>query len=146
MGYQGEHKYEDIINLPHPTSWGHPRMPLKDRAAQFAPFAALTGHEAAIKETTRLTDEKEILSDEVIAILNEKLNIIAENLGTDQTVQITYFVPDEKKAGGAYVTYSGIVKKIDLYEHMLIMTDGTGIPIGQISEIEGEAFAENFED
>lgn len=146
MGYQGEQKYDDIINLPHPTSARHPRMTLKDRAAQFAPFAALTGHEAAIKETTRLTVEKEILSDEVIAILNEKLNIIAENLGTDQTVQITYFVPDEKKAGGAYVTYSGIVKKIDLYEHMLIMTDGTGIPIGQISEIEGEAFTENFED
>ena len=146
MGYQGEQKYDDIINLPHPTSARHPRMPLKDRAAQFAPFAALTGHEAAIKETTRLTDEKEILSDEVIAILNEKLNIIAENLGTDQTVQITYFVPDEKKAGGAYVTYSGIVKKIDLYEHILIMTDGMVISIGQISEIEGEAFTENFED
>ena len=130
-------KYDDIINLPHPTSLRHPRMPLEDRAAQFAPFAALTGHEAAIKETARLTDEKENLSDEVIAILNDKLNIIAENLGTDQTVDITYFVPDEKKTGGAYVTYSGIVKKIDLYEHILIMTDKTVIPIGQISEIEG---------
>ena len=130
-------KYDDIINLPHPTSMRHPRMPLEDRAAQFAPFAALTGHEAAIKETARLTDEKENLSDEVIAILNDKLNIIAENLGTDQTVDITYFVPDEKKTGGAYVTYSGIVKKIDLYEHILIMTDKTVIPIGQISEIEG---------
>ena len=139
-------KYDDIINLPHPTSSGHPRMPLEDRAAQFAPFAALTGHEAAIKETARLTDEKENLSDEVIAILNDKLNIIAENLGTDHTVDITYFVPDEKKTGGAYVAYSGIVKKIDLYEHILIMTDKTVIPIGQISEIEGELFGDIYED
>ena len=140
MSYQDEHQYDDIINLPHPTSKRHPRMPLEDRAAQFAPFAALTGHEAAIKETARLTDEKENLSDEVIAILNDKLNIIAENLGTEQTVHITYFVPDEKKTGGAYVAHSGIVKKIDLYEHILIMTDKTAIPIGQISEIEGELF------
>ena len=146
MSYQDEHQYDDIINLPHPTSSGHPRMPLEDRAAQFAPFAALTGHEAAIKETARLTDEKENLSDEVIAVLNDKLNIIAENLGTDQTVDITYFVPDEKKTGGAYVTYSGIVIKIDLYEHILIMTDKTVIPIGQISEIEGELFGDIYED
>ena len=145
MSNQDEHKYDDIINLPHPTSARHPRMPLKDRAAQFAPFAALTGHEAAIKETARLTDEKENLSDEVIAVLNDKLNIISENLGTEQTVEITYFVPDDKKAGGAYVTHSGIVKKIDLYEHILIMTDGTVIPIGQISEIEGELFGDMYE-
>ncbi len=145
MSYQDEHKYDDIINLPHPTPRNHPRMPLEDRAAQFAPFAALTGHEAAIKETARLTDEKEILSDEVIAILNDKLNIIAENLGTDQTVDITYFVPDEKKAGGAYVTHSGIVKKIDVYERVLIMADGTVVPIGQIREIEGELFGNIYE-
>lgn len=145
MSYQDEHKYDDIINLPHPISSRHPRMPLEDRAAQFAPFAALTGHEAAIKETARLTDEKEVLSDEVIAILNDKLNIIAENLGTEQMVQITYFVPDEKKSGGAYVTHSGIVKKIDYYERILIMTDGTVIPVGQISEIEGELFKDMYE-
>ncbi len=138
MGNQDEHKYDDIINLPHPTSKKHPRMPLEDRAAQFAPFAALTGHEEAIKETARLTDDREILSDEVIAVLNDKLKIIAKNLDTEQTVQITYFVPDDKKSGGAYVTHSGIVRKIDLCEHILIMTDGTVVPIGQISEIEGE--------
>ena len=145
MSYQDEHKYDDIINLPHPTSRNHPRMPLEDRAAQFAPFAALAGHEAAIKETARLTDEKEILSDEIISILNDKLNVIAKNLGTEQTVQITYFVPDEKKSGGAYVTHSGIVRKLDLYEHILIMTDGTVIPIGQISKIEGELFGDMYE-
>ncbi len=87
-----------------------------------------------------MTDDKEILSDEVIAVLSDKLNIIAENLGTEQMVQITYFVPDEKKSGGAYVTYSGIVKKIDCYEHVLIMADGTVIPVGQIRGIEGELF------
>ena len=124
--------YEDIINLPHPVSKNHPQMPLRDRAAQFAPFAALTGHDAAIKETARLTDERLELSEEVIAQLNE---IIRNNIGIEQKVSITYFIPDAKKAGGSYVTYSGIVKKIDEYEHTIIMTDQTVIPIEQISEI-----------
>ena len=140
MSNRENHKYDDIIHLPHPISKKHPRMPLSDRAAQFAPFVALTGHDASIRETARLTDEKELLSDEVIALLNEKLEIIAQNLGTEQIVQITYFVPDEKKAGGAYVTHSDVVRKIDLYEHVLIMTDGTVIPIDQIRGIEGELF------
>lgn len=83
------HKYDDIINLPNPTSKNHPRMSLYARAAQFSPFAALTGHEAAIRETARRTDEKEILSDEVIAGLNEKLRIIAENIEKGQIVTIT---------------------------------------------------------
>ena len=125
--------YEDIINLPHPVSKNHPQMPLRDRAAQFAPFAALTGHDAAIKETARLTDERLELSEEVIAQLNEKISIIRNNIGIEQKVSITYFIPDE--AGGSYVTYSGIVKKIDEYEHTIIMTDQTVIPIEQISEI-----------
>lgn len=80
MENQDNHSYDDIINLPNPTSTKHPRMPLSDRAAQFSPFAALTGHEAAIKETARRTDEKLMLSDEVIAELNEKLKLIAEPL------------------------------------------------------------------
>ena len=126
--------YDDIINLPHPVSKNHPQMPFRDRAAQFAPFAALTGHDAAIKETARLTDERLELSEEVIAQLNEKINIIRNNIGIEQNVSITYFIPDAKKAGGAYVTYSGIVKKIDEYEHTIIMTDQTVIPIEQISE------------
>ena len=125
--------YEDIINLPHPVSKNHPQMPLRDRAAQFAPFAALTGHDAAIKETARLE-----LSEEVIAQLNEKINIIRNNIGIEQNVSITYFIPDEKKAGGSYVTYSGIVKKVDEYEHTMIMTDQTVIPIEQISDIKCE--------
>ena len=116
--------YDDIINLPHPVSKNHPQMPLRDRAAQFAPFAALTGHDAAIKET--------------IAQLNEKINIIRNNIGIEQKVSITYFIPDAKKAGGSYVTCSGIVKKIDEYEHTIIMTDQTVIPIEQISDIKCE--------
>ena len=130
--------YDDIINLPHPVSKKHPQMPLRDRAAQFAPFAALTGHDAAIKETARLTDEKLELSEEVIAQLNEKINIIRNNIGIEQNVSITYFVPDAKKVGGSYVTCVGIVKKIDEYEHTIIMTDQTVIPIEQISDIKCE--------
>ena len=137
-------KYDDIINLPKPTSTKHPRMPLSDRAAQFSPFAALTGHEAAIKETARRTDEKLMLSDEVIAELNEKLNLIAETIGTQQRVRITYFVPDNKKAGGAYITCSGCVKKFDEYEHTVIMEDKTVIPIEQISDIDGEMFRDMY--
>lgn len=133
-----------LFNLPNPTSKKHPRMSLSDRAAQFSPFAALTGHEAAIKETARLTNEKLMLSDEVIAELNGKLNLIAETIGTQQLVRITYFIPDNKKAGGAYISCSGYVKKIDGYEHTVVMEDKTAIPIEQISDIEGEVFGDMF--
>lgn len=142
MKDQCNHKYDDIINLPHPTSKKHPRMSLYARAAQFSPFAALTGHEAAIKETVRQTDAKQVLSEEVIAELNKKLYLIGETIGTQQMVEITYFVPDAKKDGGAYITCSGCVKKIDKYKHTVVMTDQTIIPIEQISNIEGEMFEE----
>ena len=138
------HQYDDIINLPHHQSATRPHMSNYDRAAQFSPFAALTGHEAAIKETARQTDEKLMLSDEAIAELNEKLNLIAEAIGTQQRVRITYFVPDNKKAGGAYITCPGCVKKFDEYEHTVIMEDKTVIPIEQISDIDGEMFGEMY--
>lgn len=134
------HRYDDIINLPHPTSVNHPRMSLYDRAAQFSPFAALTGHDAAIKETARLTEQKIELSEDTISRLNEKLQIVADHLETEVT--ITYFVPDERKSGGAYVSHTGMVRRIDDYEHTLIMTDKTVIPIEQICEIESELFGE----
>lgn len=134
------HRYDDIINLPHPTSANHPRMSLYDRAAQFSPFAALTGHDAAIKETARLTEQKIEKSEDMISLLNEKLQIVADNLETEVT--ITYFVPDERKSGGAYVSHTGTVRRIDDYEHTLVMTDKTVIPIEQISEIESELFGE----
>ena len=123
------HKYDDIINLPHHVSKKHPQMSLHDRAAQFSPFAALTGHKAAINETARLTDEKQILSEDVIAKLNEQLNLIKENIGTNLIVTITYFVPDDRKSGGAYISNTGVVKKINEYNHTVILTDKTFIPI-----------------
>ena len=138
------HKYDDIINLPHHVSKKHPQMSLHDRAAQFSPFAALTGHKAAINETARLTDEKQILSEDVIAKLNEQLNLIKENIGTNQTVTITYFVPDDKKSGGAYISHTGVVKKIDEYNHTVILTDKTVIPIEQISENAKRYFQRNI--
>ena len=138
------HKYDDIINLPHHVSKKHPQMSLHDRAAQFSPFAALTGHKAALNETARLTDEKQILSEDVIAKLNEQLNLIKENIGTNQTVTITYFVPDDKKSGGAYISNTGVVKKIDEYNRTVIMTDKTVIPIEQISEMQSDIFSEIY--
>lgn len=131
-------KYEDIINLHNPVSKKHPRMSLYDRAAQFSPFAALTGHNAAIIETARLTEKKIQQSEDAISILNEKLHIIAENPGAEVT--ITYFLPDDRKEGGAYVRHTGAVKKIDRYGSSVVMTDGTVIPVEDISEIEGEMF------
>lgn len=135
------HKYDDIINLPHHVSKKHPQMSLHDRAAQFSPFAALTGHKAAINETARLTDEKQILSEDVIAKLNEQLNLIKENIGTNPIVTITYFVPDDGKSGGAYISNTGVVKKINEYNHTVILTDKTVIPIEQISEMQSDIFS-----
>lgn len=138
------HKYDDIINLPHHVSKKHPQMSLHDRAAQFSPFAALTGHKAAINETARLTDEKQILSEDVIAKLNEQLNLIKENIGTNLIVTITYFVPDDRKSGGAYISNTGVVKKINEYNHTVVLTDKTVIPIEQISEMQSDIFSEIY--
>lgn len=128
-------KYDDIIHLPHPTSKKHPRMSLYDRAAQFSPFAALTGHEDAIQETARLTERKRELSEEQRMRLNEKLVIIKEQISLRKPVFITYFVPDQIKEGGSYVTHQGIVKKIKEFEHLLIMEDKTEILMENIEEI-----------
>lgn len=134
------HIYDDIINLPHPTSQKHPRMSLYDRAAQFSPFAALTGHDAAIRETARITEKQTEQSEELISRLNEKLQIISDNPGTEITV--TYFASDERKTGGSYVSHTGTAKKIDNYNHTLVMEDTMIIPISQISEIECSLFGE----
>ena len=131
-----EHKYDDIIHLPHPVSTRHPQMPMINRAAQFAPFAALTGHDEAIRETARLTDEKMELDEYEIEEVNKKIQILQEHLGENHPVTITYFLPDNRKKGGAYVETSGVVKKIDAYKHLIILTDEREIPIDDILKIE----------
>lgn len=125
--------YDDIINLPHPNSAKHPRMSMIDRAAQFSPFAALTGHGAAIEETARLTDRRIELTEEEKTVLDEKLRLL---LGTGGEGRITCFFPDERKDGGAYVTKLGTIKKIDPLEGRVILTDHTSIHIENILEIE----------
>lgn len=141
MGEQNNtHKYDMIINLPHPTSKKHPRMSMLNRAAQFSPFAALTGYDAAVKETARLTDQRVELDEYQKAALDERLQIIQEHLQERPEVSLTYFQPDERKAGGAYLTITGAVKKIDVYECCVVMMDKTTIPIYEIVGIEGELF------
>lgn len=132
--------YDDIINLPHHVSKTRPRMPVADRAAQFAPFAALTGYEAAVKETARQTGKRLELDEYVKEALNEKLRIIADRLEGCPEISITYFLPDSNKAGGTYVTATGLVKKIDAYKQIVVMADGIKIPIEEISEIHGDIF------
>ncbi len=132
------HRYDDIIHLPHHVSGVHPQMAAGDRAAQFSPFAALTGYEDVLEEAGRLTGERIELDEDAKNILDEKLRTIQEQMADHPQVEITYFVPDEKKAGGAYTTAAGWVKKIDRYGQNIIMNDGTKIPIGEIQEIQGE--------
>ncbi|MEI8201313.1 MAG: hypothetical protein WCG21_14745 [Eubacteriales bacterium] len=132
--------YGDIINLPHHTSHTRPHMSAYDRAAQFSPFAALTGHDAAITETARLTDTRVELDEYSKADLNQRLYIIQDQMDEKPEISITYFQPDQRKSGGAYITAAGCVKKIDEYEHAVVMQDDTRIPIDQIIAIDGEIF------
>ena len=125
--------YDDIINLPHPTSPRHPRMPMIDRAAQFTPFQALTGYGDAIQETARITGAKAELTEEEKAVLDEKLRLLTD---TGKEAAFTYFQPDGKKSGGAYITVLGTIKKLDPLEGQLVLADGTAIPIEDIFEIE----------
>ena len=128
-------KYDDIINLPHHVSKKHPRMSLKGRSAQFAPFAALTGYDEVIKETARLTDQRIEINEELKAILDEKLQIIREQIHTKPKIAVTYFVSDSKKDGGRYTTVTGEVVKIDNYKHEIIFDQDIKIPISEIIEI-----------
>lgn len=129
-------EYDDIINLPHHVSKTRPHMSAIDRAAQFSPFAALTGHDAAIKETARLTDKKIELDEYMKDALRKRLQIISEHIWKQCEVTITYFKPDLKKKGGSYLTITGTVKKIDEFERFIIMTDGKVIPIDDVFSIE----------
>ena len=134
-------KYADIIDLPHHQSDTRQKMSNYDRAAQFSPFAALTGHADSIKETARLTDEYSEPSEEMKAIMNEKILFLMEQLENQPEITITFFKPDEKKQGGAYITITGVVKKIKTYERQIQMTTGDLIPIDMIFGIDGEIFS-----
>ena len=133
-----KHRYDDIIDLPHHRSCVHPHMSMHDRAAQFAPFAALTGHEEAIKETARLTEKRTELSADAKQRLNEKLLEAAESAGSGRRFRFTYFVPDERKSGGAYVTVSAGVRKVDPASGLVLLEDRSSIIINEITEIEEE--------
>lgn len=130
--------YDDIIDLPRPTSSKHPRMSLSDRAAQFSPFAALSGHEAAIRETARLTDRRIELDEDVKVELDRKLRLVAEHLAERPRVSITFFEADVRKEGGSYRTVTGPIKRIDDVRRLVIMGDGWEIPIDDISGIESD--------
>lgn len=132
--------YDDILNLLHHTSTSRPRMSVHDRAAQFSPFAALTGYDSAITEAGRLTDKRVELDEYNKADLNERLCKIQDQLDEQPKVSIIYFQPDKKKSGGAYITAIGCVKKIDEYERMVVMQDDTKILIDDIFEIDGALF------
>jgi hypothetical protein len=135
-------QYDDIINLPHHTSPTRPRMSRENRAAQFSPFAAVVGHDAAIRETGRLTDTKIELGESSIAELEMKLDILVDIIAERPEISVTYFQPDEKKDGGAYVTASGALKKVDAIEHVIVLVDGKTIPITDILDIACERFGE----
>ena len=132
--------YDDMINMPCPTSQRHPRMPRADRAAQFAPFAALTGYDAAIDETGRLTDTKIDISEDMREKLDLKQNFLSDIIDEQPEISVTYFVPDKKKSGGAYITITGIPKRVDEYEQLLIMTDGKKIKFDSIYRLESDLF------
>lgn len=133
-------KYDDIINLPNPTPTCRPRMSALDRAAQFAPFAALTGYEAVVEEAARLTDEKKEISEDMKAVIDAKIQILSELLDEEPVVTITYFSPDTKKTGGAYVTVSGVVTHIDEVERCIAMAEHGNIFVEEIRDIDGEMF------
>lgn len=138
---QESHAYDDILSLPHHVSTVHPPMPISDRAAQFSPFAALTGYDAAIKETGRRTEEKMELDEEAKAVLDAKLQILREKRTSRPEVTITYFQPDERKSGGKYLTETGVIRKIDPYKRILLLETGTQIPISSIMDVTGELFS-----
>ena len=128
-------RYDEIMGLPHHVSKTRPQMPLSDRAAQFAPFAALTGYDSAIKETGRLTDERIELDEEALAALDRKYQLLMDALDDKPEVTIIYFQPDERKAGGQYVSATGTVKKVDTFGRRILLQDGTRIPLDSVFDL-----------
>ena len=133
-------RYDDIIALPHPTSAKHPRMSAISRAAQFAPFAALTGYDAVIEETGRYTQERRELDESEIRLLDEKIHLLLEQQEDAPTATVTYFKPDELKSGGAYMDITGVIHHIDRIKRELVFSDNRRISIDEIVGVESHIF------
>ncbi len=133
--------YDDIINMPHHVSSRYAPMPLLNRAAQFAPFAALTGYDAAVRETARTTEDECTLDESRLEILNGRLLTLQEKQQEHPMVTLSFFLADDRKTGGAYLTTTGAVKRVDDFERLVILDDGTEIPIDRIVEITGNIFS-----
>ena len=133
-------KYDDILHLSHPTSKKHPRMPISDRAAIFSPFAALSGHGAAIAETARLTEQKIELDEDTKAELDRRQAVLLEHMDERPELTVTWFQRDEKKDGGAYLTTTGRLKKLRELERILVLTDGTEISLEDVVTLESDIF------
>lgn len=138
--------YDDILHLSRPVSQSHPPMPRADRAAQFSPFAALTGYEDAVRETARLTQGRLELTDEEKSAIDGVLQALSVHLSEHPSVIVTYFLPDEKKDGGAYVTVTGCLRRIDVLARQLLLLDGTQIPIDDISQLQCPTLPEKIPD
>lgn len=134
--------YDDIMGLPHHVSKKRPQMTMNDRAAQFSPFAALVGYDDAVEETARRTQEKIELDESELAILDAKLQALRDAIGRQPRVRVTYFQRDEKKPGGAYLSASGRLSKIDEQGRLLILSDGTRIHAGDVADIESDIFGD----
>ena len=132
--------YEDIIELPHHRSSRHAPLSMESRAAQFAPFAALTGYEDALVESERQTEHFQELDDGIKAILDAKLQLLEDRKKGKPMVTIRYFVPDERKEGGSYQVISGQYRKMDLGKEQVILDEGEGIPLERIVDISSEIF------
>lgn len=134
------HEYDDIIDLPHHVSVKHPPMSMRQRAAQFAPFAALSGYGAAVNETARLTEQAAALDEDTLMLLDERLRILQAHMDESPTVTITCFLPDERKDGGRYADFTGAVRRIDELERVITLQDGTRIDMRRIMMLTGDIF------
>ena len=138
---ESNNRYDEIMKLPHHVSRTRPQMPMSDRAAQFAPFAALTGYEDAVRETGRLTDDRIEPEESSLNVLNAKIQLLRENLAGAPEIAFTYFKLDERKSGGAYLTATGTVKQIDDCERLIVLQDGTKLPMDDIVDMDGDIFS-----
>ena len=132
--------YQDILYLPHHVSKTRKQMPAENRAAQFAPFAALTGYDEAIDETVRTTDECTVLDEDEAQMLDYRLQLLVASLADTPHIKVTYFVPDARKSGGAYHTKEGDVLSVDLQKGILTFTDRSTVTLGSVCGLDGELF------